>query len=198
MKILLDRNIERFGVTHRTETIPRTIKWGPQTHTVSVAQRTHHQYSDGDVKVREDLSHLASICRSARSGDIEFYTSFELDMEADRHAISLKGYLGIDLLEGIPTKKVPSPFQRTVIRAAHGHGSVGTTKGEQIEFFQSIQDPRFVELNNATGNSHVSDVFHLWTAERASVDVLLTMDYKFRNHYCPANEFWHGENSCLY
>src|SRR5579872_2544395 len=128
MKILIDRNIERYGVTHRTEMVPRTIRWGPHTHTVPVAQRIHHNYSEEEVKLREDLSYLASICGAAKNGEIEFYTSFELDREADRHATSLKGYLGIDLLEGIPMKRVPPPVQRTIIWAAHGDGSVGTTK----------------------------------------------------------------------
>jgi hypothetical protein len=85
--------------------VPRTIKWGSHVHTVSVAQRTRHNYGEKEIKLREDLSYLASICGAAKNGDIEFYTSFELDREADRHAISLKGYLGIDLLEGIPMKE---------------------------------------------------------------------------------------------
>lgn len=162
MKLLIDRNIERFGVSHRTEMIPRTIKWGPQTHAVSIAQRIVQQYKKTDLLIREDLPYLASICSAAKNGEIEFYTSFELDMEANRHAISLKGYLGIDLVEGVPMKNVPPPLPRTVIWAAHGYGSVGTTKEEQMEFFRSIQHPRFIELNNATDKAHIADVFHLW------------------------------------
>lgn len=104
-----------------------------------------------------------------------------MDREADRHAISLKGYLGIDLLEAIPMKRVPPPVQRTIIWAAHGHGSVGTTKDEQMDFFRSIQAPRFIEINNATGGAHIADVFHFWTAEESSLDAFLTMDYRFRN-----------------
>ena len=59
--------------------------------------------------------------------------------------------------------------------------SIGMTREEQMELFRSIQHPRFLEIKQAVGEAHIGDVYHLWTAEVASLDVFLTVDRRFRN-----------------
>ena len=55
------------------------------------------------------------------------------------------------------------------------------TEAEQMEFFRSIRNNRFLAILSAIGNAHIYDVFHLGTAEVAGLDAFLTMDLKFLN-----------------
>jgi len=179
MKILIDTNILRRAVTHVTEMIPQTVKWGPHDVTRNVAQRTPRPPRIDENDIREDLACLATLCTSAREGRLEFFTAFELQMEELRQEYPHEGYLGINLFRGVPLKTVPCPIQRSIVIGSAASASI--TKKEQRDFFRSIQNPRFLEINNATDKAHIADVFHLWTAEEASLDVFLTMDYRFRN-----------------
>ncbi len=51
-----------------------------------------------------------------------------------------------------------------------------------MDFFRSLQHPRFVQLKAIVGEAQIDDAFHLWTAEEASLDAFLTLDKKFRNN----------------
>lgn len=179
MKILIDRNIERLAVTHGTELIPQTLNWGPHRCRVDVAERVYRSPKEHQAFFREQLPYLASLCASAMAGKVEFFTSSELIMEASRQKGSQQGYLGIDLLRGIPMNRVNCPVLRPII--VGGTRSAGTTEDEQMEFFRSVQVPRFLEISKAIGEAHIDDAFHLWTAEEASLDVFLTMDKRFWN-----------------
>jgi hypothetical protein len=179
MKIPVDRNVERLSVTHVTELVPQTVNWGPHSCAFDVARQSYRPPREDETFYKEELPYLASLCDSAREGKVEFFTSFELSMEAVRQKGSSQGYLGINLLQGVPVKKVSCPEQRSVMFGAAT--SVGITEDEQMEFFRSPRTPRFLRLKKALGEAHIDDAFHLWTAEEASLDVLLTMDRRFRN-----------------
>ena len=58
---------------------------------------------------------------------------------------------------------------------------MGVTEAEQMEFFRSIRNSRFLAILSAAGDAHIDDIFHLWTAEAAGLDAFLTMDLKFLN-----------------
>lgn len=87
--------------------------------------------------------------------------------------------MGINVLRDVPMKNVPPPIQRSML--IRGTASIGISEEEQMDFFRSIQHPRFLQIRKATGDGHIDDAFHLWTAEEASLDVLLTMDRHFWN-----------------
>jgi hypothetical protein len=175
MKILIDRNIEIRAMTHVTEMAPKVTKWGPHYVTVDVAQRVHLAPKEKDTFGREQLPYLATLCNSANQGKLEFFTSFELRMEGVRQKGRSEGCMGIDMLRDVPLKNVPSPLQRSILIGATGTTSIGVTEEEQMTFFQSIQHPRFLQLRKAIGDAHIDDIFHLWTAEVASLDVFLTI-----------------------
>jgi hypothetical protein len=188
MKILIDRSIERYAVTHDTRMVPHTVKWGPHISTVSVAQRTRKQPGPSDVFIIEQLPYLVSLCNVARQGNLEFCTSFELEREALRQRSCAQGLLGIDFFLGIRMTRVPCPAQREsfsgIIDPLAYFG-----KEEQLKFLRGIQHPRFLLLRKLLGDAQLADAFHLWTAEEASLDVFLTMDKKFRNNvYNQRNE----------
>ena len=179
MKVLIDRSIERNSITHKTVLVPQKIKWGPREQILEVAQRDPFPPRNDEIFRSEQLPYLAAICNAAKLGKLEFYTSDELRMEGIRQKGPDDGYMGIDLLRGVPIRSVRSPLVRTIIFG--GFMSIGVTEEEQMEFFQSIRDSRFLQITNAVGEKHIDDAYHLWTAEEAKLDAFLTMDRKFCN-----------------
>src|ERR1035441_2162590 len=147
MRILVDRNLERYAVTHTTRIVPQPVKWGPLRFELPVAQRSHDQPREDKLFLREQLPYLVSLCRTAKDGKLEFCTSRELEMEAFRQPISKQGYLGIDWFSGVKLTKVPCPVDRfaswnKVIDPVADFG-----KDEQLAFFRSITHPRFLHLD---------------------------------------------------
>lgn len=177
MKVLIDRNIEINVVTHKTVKSPRTIRWGPHEHTIDVAQRTPFPPRDDENFRREQLPYFAALCIFAKKGKLELFTSPEIRMERLRQKGRSEGYLGVNMLRDVPIKCVPSPIQRSILFGATV--STGVTKEEQMEFFRSVRHPRFLQIRKATGEAHIDDAYHLWTAEEAKLDAFLTMDKRF-------------------
>jgi hypothetical protein len=179
MRLLIDRNLERYAVTHTTRMMPQSVKWEPHQLQVAVATRGYDQPSEDALLLREQLPYLVSLCRSAKEGQVEFCISGELEMEAFRQLISKQGYLGIDWFADVRLTKVPCPVDRPsgVINPVVFFGKEG-----QIEFFESITHPRFLDLRKILGDAQLADAFHLWTAETAGLDAFVTMDKKFLNN----------------
>lgn len=177
MKVLVDRNIEINAVTHKTVIIPKVVKWGSHNQTLPVAQRAH--FPPKGAFRTEQLPYLAALCLFAKESRLEFFTSFEIGMERFRQKGRCEGYLGINLLRGVPMKQVPCPAERSLMISPNI--SIGITEEEQMEFFRSVRFPRFLQIRKATGDAHVDDAYHLWTAEEAALDAFLTMDKAFRN-----------------
>jgi hypothetical protein len=182
MKILLDRSVERYAVTHVTRMVPRAVKWGSRRFQVPVAQRCFDRPGEDELFIQDQLPYLVSLCNFAREGGVEFRTSSELFMEAVRQPTSTQGYLGIDFLSGIPKTTVPCPVERFSSCKKVIDPIVDFGKDEQLDFFRTIQHPRFLHLRSTLGDAQLADAFHLWTAEEAALDVFLTLDRKFANN----------------
>jgi hypothetical protein len=210
MKVLIDRNLERFAVTHSTRMVTQLVKWGPREYERPVAQRSHDEPRDDELFLREQLPYLVSLCRRAKEGKLEFCTSHELEDEARRQLVSKQGYLGIDWLAGVEMTMVPCPVDRfAIMRKSTGPdfdfaielrdaslsidaialwnkdlftADPDLLKNSQLEFFRWILHPRFVYLRTTLGEAQLADAFHLWTAEASHLDVFLTMDKKFVNN----------------
>ncbi len=177
MKVLIDRNIEINAITHRTMLASRTIKWGPHYHKLDVAERVYFAPRADEAFRREQLPFLAALCASAKRGEPEFFSSHEIRMEMFRQKGRSEGYLGMDLLRDVPISNVPSPTQRSIVIGSSGN--IGTTENEQMDFFRSITHPRFLQIRTFTGDAHIDDAYHLWTAENAKLDAFLTLDKRF-------------------
>lgn len=178
MKILIDRNIEINAITHKTGTAPQSINWGGSEQTMFVLQRIYCP-PPASAKFRtEQLPYLGTVCSMAKAGRLEFYKAHELLMEKFRQRGRDEGYCGFNLLRDIPITWVKSPADRTIVVNSFGP-SIGTTEEEQMDFFRSITNSRFLQIREVVGESHIDDAFHLWTAEEAGLDGFLTMDQKF-------------------
>ena len=84
MKILIDRNIVRNAITHRSVERPRSLRWGDRDVTADVPARQAFP-PRGDEEFRIDqMPFLATVTELARAGRLELFTSFELQMERMR------------------------------------------------------------------------------------------------------------------
>jgi hypothetical protein len=178
MKILIDRNIERNAITHKTVMVSKQISWGGRVVEIPVAQRMPFPPRDKEKFRIEQLPYLAAACIAAKEKKLIFHRSFELNMERVRQKGPDDGYLGFDLLRGVEVKPVGSPAARTIIvDPSRGHN--GFTEDEQMAFFRGIAEPRFLRIRKLVGEAHIDDAFHLWTAEGGKLDAFLTMDQTF-------------------
>lgn len=178
-KVLLDRCTRREAITHRTAILERTIQWGDQPVTASLAQRIRRLPRPDEHFKQQQLPFIATIAEQARTGRIKLFTSFELLVERLRNTEPEKGYLGFDLLEGIAIQEVPSPTSRNV--SISPQETIGITAEEQKGQLRSISTPRFVEILRLAGDAHVADAYHYWTAEMNGLDAFLTTDKAFWN-----------------
>jgi hypothetical protein len=177
MKVLIDRNIEINAITHTTVLAPKKIRWGPHEQTMDVAERRYSPPRPDETFRRAQIPWLATLCKLAEHGALEFYSSDEIMMERFRQKGRPEGYLGINLLRDVPIKRAPSPVPRTWTLGSIG--AHGVTEQDQMDFFASVRHPRFLQICRVLGAAHIDDAFHLWTAEEAHLDVLLTMDQRF-------------------
>jgi hypothetical protein len=186
LKILVDRNVEREAITHRSYLDERDLVWsnadGSSSVTLksSVVNRERVAPRDDESFRKLQLPYLATVGTLARTKRIELFTSPELSMERMRQSGAKDGWAGFDLLSGIHLRFVDSPIDRTIVVRAHGNSS-GVTADEQVAFFKSITVPRFVEMRQIIGDAHIADTFHLWTAELAELDMFLTCERRFSN-----------------
>ena len=178
-RVLLDRCARREAVTHRTVLIRKTIQWGGTTIAIPVAERKRFAPRPDETFKLEQLPYLASVATLANTGRVSLFTSFELSVEKMRNAEPDQGYLGFDLLEGVPIHSVASPMPRSA--SVSPDRSSGISEGEQKEALRSIVIPRFAEILRLTGKAHAGDAFHFWTAEANDLDAFLTTDKTFLN-----------------
>ena len=178
LKVLLDPSVRRNAISHKTILEPKTIEWGDITQTLHVAQRQEFPPRQDEVFRREQIPYIAALRDLVKNGQISLCTSHEIRMEDMRNKMPDRGYLGLDLLEGIQLELIRSPVDRTIVFSGFGD-HVGVTKKAQLEFFEGVTDPRYVELRELINNAHLGDLFHFWTAEVNGLDVYLVMDNRF-------------------
>ena len=182
-KVLIDLSVRKDALTHRTVPAKKMIAWGGIPREVEVVVRKPFPPRPDENFRMEQIPYVAALPELVSAGHIKLFRSIELVMEDVRNIRRDRGYLGLNVLEGVPIGSVEPPVSRTVVFAPH-NGSVGTTKEEQIAFFKSITDERFREIRRALdagkgGEPHIGDAYHFWTAEHAELDTYLTMDRKF-------------------
>ena len=108
MKVLIDRNIQIFAVTHKSVAVPKSVPWGDTIVTAPCLQRVSC-VSTLPEPIKEQMPYLATVCVLAKEATLELCMSHELLMERVRQKGRDRGYVGFDLLEDIPLSSLPSP-----------------------------------------------------------------------------------------
>lgn len=178
LRVLLDPSVRRNAVTHKTVLQKETVQWGETTQSLEMAKRCAFPPRPDEKFRKEQIPYIAALLGMVADGMIALFKTPEIRMEDMRNKIPDRGYLGLDLLDGVSLSMASSPMERLIVYSGFGD-SIGTTKEEQITFFKTVKEDRYVELRNLVGNAHLGDIFHFWTAEVNQIDVYLTMDKRF-------------------
>lgn len=133
-----------------------------------------------ELKAEADL--LKDVAELGKSGSVEFVQTTEalyeewglpnMDSESGR-------------FYGAPIRFIDAPFRYERVM-----GGMGIDGGaEQYYFLASIQTPRFLEIQRASGayqgknllnRNQLIDAFHVWCAESYGCAFLLTLDFKLQ------------------
>lgn len=190
--VFLDTVILKRAIDTQVVYVPeeQKINWGGR----DIAVKVHRPaYENQNVRLRqnnpelfEDTLRLREVAALARSRRIRLIYTQAVEMELLQlpraHSASGRFY-------GAPLTKVTEPVALTWALG------VGVPRDFVFQQLSSIEDARFIEIQHATGalqgqgrplrENQLMDAYHLWCAERAGADYLLTHDKKLIN--CVAN-----------
>ena len=131
-----------------------------------------------DLKSEADL--LPRAAELGKAGAVEYVMSMETVVGESWNLPDMDSKSG--RFYGAPIAIVDFPFEYGRIV-----GGVGINrKDEQLRFFTSIKDKRFLELQKMTGayqgkrptnQNQLLDAFHLWCAELNGCEFFLTLDF---------------------
>jgi len=135
------------------------------------------RFNANHARLQSQLDCLPEIAKLAEKGQIKLYTTIEIDFEGwGRPGVVGKG-TEMDLFRNVKIEKIPPALNRIM----RWGGIESETKERKQHFLDGIREKRFLELKAAIGSKHSPDIFHLWSAEKARLDALLTADFKFIN-----------------
>jgi hypothetical protein len=187
-RVILDTSAVKHSIRSRTVLSPRR-------HTLTVGERLHqfvvHEIVDIDPttsvqpgRLLTEIALLSEVARRAKAGDIELLWHTESEIEF--FAIHLfPGGGTSDLLDaGITVVEGPVKYGRLLSPLSPLSGETWRTL--RTDFLNSIDDPRFVQLQRACGahqgdrvnENQLADAFHVWCAEATDASHFLTTDFK--------------------
>ena len=180
MKVLIDQNIQRRAITHTTIARPKNVQWGGREfETPGIIERVRIHPRPDETFIIEQLPYIATIGELARQSKISLWQSDELNWERFTQPGPNDGWCGFNLLFDVSLEWAPSPVDRLIAITGSKKTTVGLSKAEVNAFYKSINIPRFKEIRQAFGDSHIDDAFHLWTAESSRLDAFTTLDQRF-------------------
>lgn len=181
LKILIDNSTLFHAVTHETAWVDvGTQLWGGRIpiragHAARVPVHSIHN----DSRTYNEVQFLIGVAELERQGYIELYTSAELEAEKFRQPMGrFRGYGWFDYhlfgkakirrLDKLHIDLVPDPTAAQLARV------------------NACTDPLFTSLVSVLGKKSNLDAFHVFTAERYSMDYFLHIDFpladKIRQH----------------
>ena len=185
MKIFIDTNILKFSAVKRHVFVPRetTVNWGGQDFSTIWHQRftknTIHKIRHKEQ--RNNAIFLPLLAKAGMLGHIKYFESAEVLFEA----------AGLPRMSSASGKFFGCPVERVLVPTDVSRVWLGGGRSADEwtdHYLNSIDDPRFVEICKATGayqgadrplhRNQARDALHIWTAEVAGADGLLTMDSK--------------------
>jgi hypothetical protein len=176
LRVLVDSNVLRHGITHETAWIPikteATEYWDADGGAGHLARVPVHSPSK-DSRIYREICSLTAISHLARLGSLELCTSAELQAEQWRHpAGKFSGYGCYDL----------SLFKNIAMKSLDGfHLDLKNPQDTQLSRVASCNDPLYLSLLSTLGQKNSLDAYHIFTAERLGLDCFLHIDFKLAN-----------------
>lgn len=168
-------------VRTRSTVAPKTLTWGPREITVPVTRFEAFDTTEAipNQVMRDEARLLPYVAELAGAGRLRLQTG----VEAHEEFLGLREIDGLGVFDGVQIEMIESPLGRSHSRMMGGVGL--DARRLQREFFESIHAPRYLEMRKALGalntgakrsRNLLADIFHVWTADEAGADYLLTLD----------------------
>ncbi len=182
LRIFLDASVMKFAVDRRIVAWKEkvTFNWGGREMTAPVTRwGEDFPHERAHPVMREHSLTIPLIAHLARRERIELMT----------HTEALSEFWGLPatrdprgLFLGAPVDRASDPISYSPVVI----GGVKTPEQRRYDFLSSLTHPRFLELQRVTGANNpgprranqLADAFHIWTAEEAGADYLLTTDLR--------------------
>jgi hypothetical protein len=175
---LLDTDLAPKTVTHNLQIVPQTGWWANARVTLGVWTPVRRclkgQSQEASDAVYSTLRQMAGM---ANDGEVTLCDSDETFFESLYVKLPELRGTQFDMLRGVKRKLVRGPLRRTYVIGA-GYSRY-ETNDQWLQFLGAIRHPRFLELKKRTGDYHLADLYHVWTAEENSLDCFITLDTTF-------------------
>jgi hypothetical protein len=186
--VFIDTNILKFSAVkkHVYRKSKDTVNWGGFEQEIEISE----PYTINDLqkikneRQKRDAIILGMLAYGGISGHLKFHIHREVDLETwglPGMASASGRFFGCPIHEVVDPI---SPKSRLII------GGSKKFKEHILDFLGGIRQPRFAELTKMTGAyqgtdkplnlNQALDAYHIWCAECAGMNYLLTMDYKLQ------------------
>jgi hypothetical protein len=182
--VFLDTNVFKFSATSLRRYVGRkeTLQWGPLEieSVLHSEQLVNPNEGIQNERLKKEATLLPAVAATGIGGQLRFVISAEARYE-QWGLPNLDSETGMFYGASVSTVDAPIEYGRVM----GGLGIDGPV--EQTRFLTSLSNPRFVELQKATGafqgdkprnRNQLLDAFHLWCAEHNACDFFLTLDFK--------------------
>ena len=183
-RVFIDTNVLKFSATELPRYAPRqtSVQWGDQVVELTVHDlievNPNEFIENPELKAEAEL--LLPLAEFGKLGQVHYVIDFETLAESWglRNMDSERGNF-----YGTPIEKVKAPILYGRVVA----GGNLDPQEHQYRFLQSIEHPRFRELQKVTGayqgrnapnRNQLLDAYHVWSAEHSNCDFFLTLDFK--------------------
>ena len=185
MLVFLDTStIKHAATTFRSVEIifGQTRPWHLHSGSFRFTPITHHKAPAKGERLKRDIELLPELANAITTKGVDLITDDEVFYELfSQKRIGFRR----DFFYGMPIKmgRPPIEYSRPLVHSR----TLGNrqTNNSQINFLLSIDHPRFLAIQKATGayqgnsiaQNELKDAFFLWCAEHNGADYFLTLDY---------------------
>ena len=184
VSVFLDTNFQKGAIDLRWIKEPRQIHWGDITQEVEIEiVRPRPPRPSNEAWLRAELASIPEIGEAARREEIACFDNQEVRFELNKLYYGGLVRSRMSALHGVTIKKVPPPLPKRAVVFG-----VGETWKQQkrlwVSWLRSCADPRYAELRAALSTegtlaeNTLVDLYHLYSAEKAGLDIFLTLDKK--------------------
>ena len=142
--------------------------------------------ADVSGDLRREIDFLGDVANAAREGKIKLLSHIETMTEL--LGILLFPSPGQSVFDGIEIEHVDGPIEYSRLVTPLSAFSEDSAKDLQVQFFEQLHHPRFLQIRRACGAyqgegvsvrpNQIIDAFHIWSAESAGATHFLTTDFK--------------------
>lgn len=179
LSVFMDTSIQRHAIDQRWIKERQSITWGRITQAIEIEQvKPREPLGPNHKWLQSELDRLPEVGEAARRGKIVCFENQEVRFELMNLDYGGLVKSKMSALYRVTIKKVPPPLPERAVIIGSG-ASWEDQKKSWATWLRTCADPRYAELRSALGtlaDNTLVDLYHLYSAEQAGLDVYLTLD----------------------